>query len=384
MFNPSPKFQAVKSKRRGKIWQLFRATDFESLMYPCFTFCRILGIFPYKINASTIKICKPCYILSTIVICIFCVYNLISIYDINFAFKSIPRALERNCFHIFGGFITVITFILSEPRMRLLQTILNLSLRLPEEAYQNLSKLIHIKDIFGFILLVVLESILLSRAQFDGILPKILILYIILLIFQMDMLYMNCVCVLKACFKQINDSLANLRELMANGEPYLVRGTYYNHRNPFLLMELKILEKQHLAVSEAVQMLKTIFSLQLLSTIIMAFFSITIDLYFYLMRIQGDVSMFSLKTMAYVEGFICKRFTNVTYHVIKMVLIVWACHTGRNQAMEINISVHDVFNSTSDEEIKYELRLFSLQLMHRKNIFFAEGLIMDATLLKAM
>jgi len=33
-------------------------------------------------------------------------------------------------------------------------------------------------------------------------------MYIYLVVLQMDMLYMNCVCILKACFKEINDNLA--------------------------------------------------------------------------------------------------------------------------------------------------------------------------------
>lgn len=120
------KFQGFRNKRKEKIWRLFHATNFESLMYPCFTFCRILGIFPYKINASTLKTSKPDYILSAVTICIFCVYNLINLYGINISkhimYKSLPRTLERNCFFMLGDFIMIITFILNGLRMRLLQT----------------------------------------------------------------------------------------------------------------------------------------------------------------------------------------------------------------------------------------------------------------------
>jgi len=40
----------------------------------------------FKINASTIKTCKSCCILSTIIIC---VYELICVYDINIS-KNVP------------------------------------------------------------------------------------------------------------------------------------------------------------------------------------------------------------------------------------------------------------------------------------------------------
>jgi len=38
-----------------------------------------------------------------------------------------------------------------------------------------------------------------------------------------------------------------------------------------------------------------------------------------------------------------------------MVLIVWACETGKNQAQEIRTTIHDVLNSTRDEQIKNEV-----------------------------
>ncbi|XP_028047944.1 uncharacterized protein LOC105835796 [Monomorium pharaonis] len=352
MFNLSSKFQKLKDREKWKIRWLFHATNFKSLMYPCFTFCRILGIFPYKIDDSTFKISKPCYILSCVITCVSCVYNLTILYD-NFSnkvkFKSFPMSLERNCFYIFGGFIAVVTFILTESRMRLIQTIMKISLRLPEESYQNLSRMIHAKDIFGFFLIVVQAVIYYCRMQF-GILRKIFILYIVLLVFQMDMLYMNCVCVLKACFKQINDNLTNLRRLMTNREPSFLRRTYYEHKNPLVLMQLNALKKQHLALSGTVQKLKIIFSLQLLSTIVKIFIQITLNLYFYLVRIQ-------VRSMSYKENQVYYKYfiSTIAYCLIKIVLIVWACETGKNQAAEISIRVQDTFNSASDKQIKYEV-----------------------------
>ncbi|XP_071563952.1 uncharacterized protein [Temnothorax nylanderi] len=385
MFNLSSMFQGPKGKRKGKIWQLFRATDFVSLMYPCFSFFRILGIFPYKINASTIRTCEPRYILSTIIICVSCTLEFKILYDINIsknvAFKGIgtPRLLERNFFYIVGGFTVVTTFILSGPRMRFLQTLLELSLKLPPKSYQNLSILIHTKDILGFLFVIVHVPVYSSKMQID-VSRKVLLLYIFSLGFIMDMLYMNCVCILKACFKQINDNLMNLRELATNDEPYLLSDTYHEERNPFRLMEIIALKKQHLAINDAVQMLKMVFSLHLLSTIVMTFTQIIFNLYFYVVRIQGGSSMTTQERHIYDTAFV----TAVTYYSVKMLLIVWACETGKNEAMKISSTVHDVFNSTRNKQIKYELQLFSLQLSHCENVFSAKGLTVDATLLTAM
>jgi len=79
--------------------------------------------------------------------------------------------------------------------------------------------------------------------------------------------------------------MANLRKLVAHGEPYLLRDTYHEQRNSFLLMELNALKKQHLAINDTIELLKTIFSLQLVCTIIITFVQITFNLYFYLVLI---------------------------------------------------------------------------------------------------
>jgi len=39
---------------------------------------------------------------------------------------------------------------------------------------------------------------------------------------------------------------------------------------------------------------------------------------------------------------------------MKIALIVWACETGKNQAMDIRTTIH-VFNSINDKEIKCEV-----------------------------
>ena len=139
-----------------KKWQLFYATDFQSLMHPCFTFCRILGIFLYRNNASTFETTKQRCILTTVIINTLCIYELgilcrINIIGINF--NIVGFTFERNCFFTLNGFIVIITYILNGSR-HLLQNIMEISLRLPPDSYRKLSKLIHAKDIFGFFFLI--------------------------------------------------------------------------------------------------------------------------------------------------------------------------------------------------------------------------------------
>ncbi|KYQ57885.1 Putative gustatory receptor 28b, partial [Trachymyrmex zeteki] len=363
-----------------KKWQLFHATDFQSLMYPCFTFCRILGIFPYRINASTFQITKQRYFLTTLITCIFCIYELVMLYRIDITgtinYSTIPVTLERHCFFMFGGFIGIVTYILNGPRMHLLQNIMEISLRLSPDSYRKLSRLIHAKDIFGSFFLVGRTIFYYYIVDF-GIIDRILVLYITFIIFQMDMLYINCVCVLKACFKEINDNLKNLRKLVMSDKPHLLRRIYHEQRNPFLLMKLKALKKEHLMISDTVQMLNTIFSLQLLATIVMTFAELTFYLYFYIIdwKLEMKINHTFYHTLLVMSS---------AYQCIKIVLMGWTCDTGKDEAIRIGTNIHEILNDTIDEQIKDELQLFSLQVLNRENTFSAKGLLLDATLLVAI
>ncbi|XP_039305809.1 putative gustatory receptor 28b [Solenopsis invicta] len=383
MFNSLSKFQGSKNKKKGNIWQLFRATDFESLMYPSFTICRILALFPYQINGLNIKIFKPFYVLSTIITCVNCVCTLIIFYILNFSkddesyYTNLPisRQLKENCYLICGCLTAVATFILSKPRMHLFQTIMQLSSKLSSETYQNLSRLIHAKDISFLVCLFVEVLIFLYHV---GDLLTTFLVYNTMIVFHMDLLYTNCVFVLDACFKQVNDNLMNLVAPVTNDESHNLRRTYYNERNP--LMELKALKKQHLAISNTVRKLNMIFSLQLLVTTIRTFSEITFLLFFFVMRWKIGMTVNNVNEHIYNMFLILA----MTCSAIKTGLVIWSCETGKNQAADIKTTIHSVLNSTRDIQIKRELQLFSLQLMHHKNVFSTKWFNIDVTLLTAV
>ncbi|KAG5313133.1 GR28B protein, partial [Acromyrmex insinuator] len=367
-----------------KKWQLFHAMDFLSLMHPCFNFCRILGIFPYKINILTFEASKPYYIMSTVITCVCCVLNLALIHHIFISkiinFENVIENLESLAFYVISGFVVSTTHVLSGPRMRLLQTILDISLKLPSESYQKLSRLIHVKDIFGNILLIVKLSIFFYKIlelTYSNVLEAILIMYLELIMFQMNMLYVNCVCVLKSYFKRINDNLVYMQKLVIkdiNRVPGLLCHTQGNQ----FLIKLKILQKQHLIVSEILQMMNTIFSPQIFAIVVMSLIETTIELYFYVVDWKDGVFI-NLNWQ-----FFDILLTSMVFYIMKITLLVWACETGKNQAQKLNTTVHDILNSTSDEPIKYELQLFSLQILHHKNIFSTKAFTMDASLLTAV
>jgi len=354
MFSSSSKLQKRANGKMQKKWRLFYAMDFESLMYPSFTFCYILGILPYKINASVFEISTSRYIFSTIVICVFFICLLCILCPINIfgstKFNDVLRIIQHHGYYILGSFIAVVTYVLNGPRMRLLQIIMEISSKLPSKSYQKLSRLIHGKDILGFLFLLI-QNVLISFKTDAHIILKIYRLYLTLLIFQMDMLYMNCVCILKACFKRINDNLENMRKLMIDDGVYHLSRLYHNQRSSLLLIELKVLQKQHLMISNAVQMLNMIFSLQLLATIIITFSHITFEIYFHILYWQKGISKFTVDDYMFGAYFL----TSITYYFIKITLIVWACETGKAQALQIGTIIHDVLNSIDNNEIKSEV-----------------------------
>ncbi|KAG5312100.1 GR28B protein, partial [Acromyrmex insinuator] len=178
--------------------------------------------------------------------------------------------------------------------------------------------------------------------------------------------------------QEVNNNLENLRKLVMSDELHLLRRNYHEQRNPVLLMKLKALKKEHLMISDTVQMLNTTFSLQLLATIVMTFVELTFYLYFYMMywQIKKKINNHTL-----LDTFLT---ISLMYHCIKISLMGWACDTGKDEAIRIGINVHEILNDTIDEQIKDELQLFSLQVLNRENTFSTKGLILDATLLVAV
>lgn len=334
-----------------KRW-LFHATDFQTLMYPCFTMGRILGTFPYKINNSIFVASKPYYILSTTITSALCVLGLGKYYDFNIftkvKFEVVTMSLEFNCYIMLIDSMIIITLVLSSQRMRLLQTIMEISVRLSPQSYQKLSRLIHAKDIFGFLYFIGFSSIYFYKRRIE-ILHIIFVVHSVLFAFQMDMLYINCVCILKACFKEIDNNLLRMKELVVNDELRVPKTIYYEQKNPFLIMKLKALKKQHLMISNTIQMLNVIFSLQLLVTITLSFFGVVFELYFHLVKWHNGL-VINNNEDAYILS-----LTPMMCQIIKMALIVWACETGKNQARDIGTTIHDVLNNTIDEQIKDEV-----------------------------
>jgi len=266
-----------------------------------------------------------------------------------FNIGGVTKTLDFISYFMFGGLIAFITYVLNGPRKRVLQIMSKVSSRVPPESYQKLSKWIHLKDILGTFFLLIQGYIYFFRIR-KLLIVSVLGTYLNLLIYQMDMQYMNCICVLKACFKRINNYLEHIQKIVVNNEPYAPKLICHMQRNQFLLTKLRTLKKQHLTIGDTVQMINKIFNLQILATITLTFTEITFDLYFHLIDWQNGLSIVldEIRDIFFLLGF-------TTFDFLKLILIVWACETGKNQAFEIGTTIHDVLNRTSDEQIKEEV-----------------------------
>ncbi|XP_070521506.1 uncharacterized protein [Cardiocondyla obscurior] len=346
-----------------KRWRLLNATDFQSLMCPCFTFCRIFGIFPYKINISTFKCSRPCYILSTIITCFSCVYVIVHINNIllsgGISYGDVTMNLNAVTYFALSGLMIIIMYILIIPRMQVLQTILRISSKLiPSKSYQQLSRLIHVKDILGTILTIIEMFLFFSKTNmfkftFSNILLILFAIYLEMVIFLTNMLYVNCVCVLKTCFKSINDKLTYLQRIVVDDIKSISVYKLFCQGNLFLLLEIRTLKKQHLIVSETVHMLNMIFGLQLIIIISQIFINVTFELYTYVVRWQHGL----LITLDW--QFLDVFSTSMIHYLSKIILLAWACESNKNQAKEIGVTLHEILNSTTDKEIKNEvIKLF--------------------------
>ncbi|XP_018058025.1 PREDICTED: putative gustatory receptor 28b [Atta colombica] len=173
--------------------------------------------------------------------------------------------------------------------------------------------------------------------------------------------------------ERINDNLY-MQKLVVKDIKRVPGLIWHTQGNQFLI-ELKTLQKQHLIVSEILQMMNTIFSPQIFAIVVISLIETTIELYFYVVDWKDGVFI-NLNWQIFDV-----LLTSMLFYIMRITLLVWACETGKNQAQKINTTIHDVLNSSSDEQIKYELQLFSLQILHCKNIFSTKAFTMDASLL---
>ncbi|XP_054005232.1 uncharacterized protein LOC128890604 [Hylaeus anthracinus] len=364
--------------KRRRTWRALRATDFESLMYPNFCVSFILGIFPYKCESSRYVFSGTRFACSSLVFFIFIIFTSVSVYQMNFGtltFNNISRTTFTNFGYIWNGGIVVAMYILSLPRLRVLQSLAEMSQILSSKDFDDLGKLFHTKDFLSF-LFVIIHLPNCFRTSVYHTMRYLVSIYMVLTCLSLDMFYMNCVCILKACFGKINEGLGELSRPTANDNTCAKNTLRDGRECSLLLVKLKYLEQKYLNISDAVQLLNATFFLHNTMLTVLTFVIVIFNAYYFILWLHGGYTVDVTAQIWYIQF-----LSSALHHMLKFVMIIWACETAKNQALEIGTTVHDVLGDTTDTLVKQELELFSLQILHRDNTYSAKLVTMNAALL---
>lgn len=339
----------------SRSWQLFYASDFCSLLRPCFILCRLFGCLPYKIKNSNFSPSLSGFIYSTIVTVAFLLSCLVVLYNIDVSgeleYTNVPGMLQHNCYSICALIFSIVTYVCSLKRMQLLQDIEVVSSMLPVENFQKNAKLIHGKDIFGFILLIAITTNLKAAKPLE-ILAKLSAMFGTLLICVMDSLYIDCVFTIMKCFEYVITKLDGIKDMMVKDDIHILRKNYHEQNNPFILMKLRNVMKAYHLISNVLQKINSIFAPQILTTVTLTFIEVTFSLYFYLLRNWGNEDITdNVRRQIWTTYFVA----SMSYYSLKMIAIIWVCQKTKEAAFEVGIHIHGTLLGTLDKEIKYEV-----------------------------
>ncbi|PBC28308.1 hypothetical protein APICC_08325 [Apis cerana cerana] len=195
-----------------------------------------------------------------------------------------------------------------------------------------------------------------------------------LLIGIVDMLYINCVWVLKVCFKKLNKCIYKLKKLQFDNDLRAETIVHHGQKNSLLLIKLKHLEEKHLEISDVVQLVNDTFIIHIIVLVITTFTTITFNLYFFLLKIYSPET-------ENIKLWFIPNIAPAFYFFIKFVMIIWICESTTNEAKKIKWILYDAFSDTTDPMVRREVHLFSLQIMHRDNKFTAKTFDMNSVLL---
>lgn len=360
-------------KNEPKKWELFRATNYFSLMWPCFLLSKSHGLFPYKIIITRFVLSKIGYFITRIIVILYMLLLGFILYHVNIstalAYDSIPGTLQGHCYLLLGWLLAIVYYSRYNQRMNLLDNIAKVSSKIPPGLFSYLSKIIHAKDLIGFLFLNAQSPNIFSSNPLL-IANKFLILYTTIIVYFMDMLYMNCVLIIGACFEDVNEKLMKLKRNIDYDEPHMLRRIYHVKNNSIIVTDVQLIMKEHNKISDLVIELNNTFSLQLIITVTMTFAEITFSLYFYILEMVGAKEI-NLEKQLWYSYFI----TSVTYYAVKLTTMVWACERSKSKAMQTGVVVHQIMNDTIDreivEEVKKKMYILFYLFNSEKKFFFS-------------
>ncbi|XP_078051410.1 uncharacterized protein LOC144477555 [Augochlora pura] len=370
MFESTRRLNAVEYRQS---WRPWRATNLLSLTYPNILFSRILGIFPYKYRSSEIVFSKTRFVFSVFTLFIYISLLSYTLYYTNVNIvNGTVESIDRNIFLIWEGILVLALYVMSHQRFRLLKNLRKLSRILSEQDFQNMALFVHTKDIVGIVyLLLHLPNCIFGHNETTT--NCLTILYVTMVYLVLDMAYVNCVYVLRACFIKINE---NLKKLNTHEKPWLTSVPSQKGRCFLLLVKLKHYEELHEETSDVVQCLNKAFLFRIIVGTIVTFTVITFNVYYAILWYGPKVIMQRDRSI-----WLLPHLEVMTFYFAKFTMMVVMCESAKKKAQEIGTTIHEILDKCTDETVRRELRMFALQVMHRDNRFCARAIAMDTKLL---
>ncbi|XP_050488201.1 uncharacterized protein LOC126872367 isoform X2 [Bombus huntii] len=372
MFNRPQKLEQRTNQKLKSSSSYFGS--YTSLISPSAAFNRLMGFLPYKLESSKFVYSKSYFVFSTISIIIYLICVILSLYQTNFSpmrFTELVHKLQFALIFLCGPVIFISAYTKNQSMIRVIDGISNVSRILSSETCHKVVKKILIKDI---LILLPLMCCIPYNLFYVPYIFCYTYWHTFIGAIALTSLYTNNVYVLNACFKYINDSLVQVKEILVNDEPHLLRRVYHMQKNPILLTKLRTLKKQHLEMSEVVELLNNTCSIQIETILTIMFIFIIFTMYTYL---SMQKEMGEVKLLIFILGL-------AIYYIAHVIIIVSIVEITRVQMQKTGRNIHRILVHTFDEQVTTELELFSLQVLQKGNTFVMNGLVIDATLLTKM
>lgn len=321
-----------------------------------FFFNRIYGFAPHGSPPFNVIPSPVQQIYSTAVTLLFICATFFYLYQFNVGdlyYSSTPALIQGNCYLFIVNFIFVAAYVFNDSMTRVMNELNKISAIIPKKKFQDMAKFIYTKDITTVIFMLC-NVINLKQKSFNNTCLNITSYNLTFALFLMDMMYMNCVCVLKACFESLNSNIENIKETIVTSDPHLLRRVYHEKYNALLVERLYEVKKYFENVSKFVRRFNSTFSVHLFASVTITFFDITFNSYFYLLSIQGKQGINPERQIWYPVF-----FTPAIFHLLKIVGMTWICQRMKDEAQKVGPCVHDVMIQTVDKEFKDEVSIES-------------------------
>ncbi|XP_076284714.1 uncharacterized protein LOC143211138 [Lasioglossum baleicum] len=344
-----------------KQWLPCRAWDFESLMYPSVFWLKLFGFFPYKYRNNEYVMSKIRLAFATFFACLHLAFLIYMFYAVNFSERnhSITETITDNFFILLDGFIPLLMFLASYSRLVMLQSLTKVSRILSPQDFNDMAKLLHLTHILNFLHHVAYIPLIYRDTHTVSLTERYISLVISMAASEGMLFCLNCVCVLGACFKKVNESLKRLRASSTNDQSELTEEQESRRQRVMLLMKVKYYEDVHDKISDAVDHLNKT--------------SRAVNINFTWITVSGG-----LPINVYVQF---EYFSFVILRISRFVLLVWVCEIAMDHAKEIHTTIHDLANHCRDDAVMRELKYFALQVVHRDNAITTSAFKINGKLL---